>query len=65
MSKNKEKKIERDLLVIQMLELSGRDFKIAVVNIFKKEEGENFTRKLEYILRNGNFQPKYKRRQEL
>lgn len=62
MSKNKEKKIERDLEVIQMLELSGRDFKIVVVNIVKKGERDNFTKKLEYILINGNFQLKHKGR---
>lgn len=53
MSKNKKKKtLETDLQLIQILELSSRDLKIAMANMFKKEDVGNFTRGLEYILKN-------------
>lgn len=49
---NKQKTLERDLQLIHILELSSRNLKIAVVNTFKKEEIANFTRGLDYILKN-------------
>ena len=47
-----EKTLEIDLQLIHILELSSRNLKIAVVNTFKKEEIANFTRGLDYILKN-------------